>query len=266
MSALSIVDSHVHLWDPARLRYAWLAGLPELNRSFGPADFSGAAAGCNAGKMIFVEAGCDAGQGMAEVEWASKLAKSEPRLRGIVAHAAVEKGAAVRTDLERLAGHPLVRGVRRLLQGEPDADFCLRPDFVAGVKLLAGFNFTFDLCVRHDQLPAIIRLAGRVPEVMFVLDHCGKPAVRSGLKEPWARNIKELAARPNVVCKISGLVTEADHAHWIPDDLKFYLQTVAEHFGPDRLLFGSDWPVMTLAGDYEEWVGTVREFFAAGGT
>ncbi len=143
MNDLSIVDSHVHLWNPAQLRYAWLDGLPALNRAFLPEDFAAASAGANVSKIIFVECGCEPAQSLAEVDWISDLAKAEPRMKGVVAHAPLEKGGCVRADLEKLAANPLVKGVRRNLQGERDSEFCLRPEFVAGVKLLAEFRFHF---------------------------------------------------------------------------------------------------------------------------
>jgi L-fuconolactonase len=262
MNRLSIVDSHVHLWNPAALRYAWLDGLPALNRAFLPADFATAGGNSNVSKIIFVECGCEPAQSLAEVNWISDRAKTEPRLKGIVAHASLEKGETVRADLEKLAARPLVKGVRRNLQGERDAEFCLRPQLVAGVKRLAGFGFTFDLCIRHDQLHSAAELVRRVPQVNFVLDHFGKPDVRGKCQEPWATNLKTLAAAPNVVCKISGLTTEADGKNWQPDDLRFYFATALECFGFDRVLFGGDWPVASLATTYERWLETVQKFFA----
>ncbi len=257
MNALPLVDAHVHLWDPAQLRYAWLDGLPALNRPFLPEDFAAASAGFNVTKMIFVEAGCESAQSLAEVDWVTRLAKNEPRLRGIIAHAPLEKGAAVQAELIALATRTLVKGIRRLLQSEPETDFCLRPDFVAGVKLLANFGFTFDLCIRHDQLRGVAKLVEFVPEVTFILDHFGKPDVRGKQTEPWATDFKTLAAFPNVVCKLSGLTTEADWNHWQSDDLKFYVEHTLDTFGFDRILFGSDWPVSTLATTYPRWVETI---------
>lgn len=257
-----IVDSHVHLWNPAQLRYSWLDGLPALNRAFLPKDFSEASATANVGKMIFVECGCEPAQNFAEVDWISDLAKTEPRLKGIVAHADLEKGEAVRADLEKLAVSPLVKGIRRNLQGERDLEFCLQPEFVAGVKLLAEFNFTFDICIRHEQLRSVAELVRRVPEVNFILDHFGKPDVRGKKIEPWAASLKTLAALPNVVCKISGLATEADWKNWQTADLKLYFDHVLNCFGFDRILFGGDWPVATLATSYERWLETVRELFS----
>ena len=184
MNKSSIVDSHVHLWNPARLRYSWLDGLPALNRAFLPADFATASAGANVSKIIFIECGCEPAQSLAEVSWISSLERIEPRLKGVVAHAPLEKGGSVRADFEKLAANPLVKGVRRNLQDERDGEFCLRPEFVAGAKMLAEFGFTFDLCIRHDQLRSAAELVRRVPQVSFVLDHFGKPGVRGRKKEP----------------------------------------------------------------------------------
>ena len=260
MSDLSIVDSHVHLWNPAQLRYEWLDGLPALNRALVPADYAAASATANVSKFIFVECGCNPAQSLAEVDWASSLAKAEPRFKGIVAYAPLENGEAVRPDLEKLAGRPLVKGVRRNLQGERDLEFCLQPAFVTGVGLLAHFDFTFDVCVRHEQLRSVAELARHVPQVTFVLDHFGKPAVRGKTFEPWATDLKTLAALPNVVCKISGLTTEADWKTWQTADLKLYFEQALECFGFDRILFGSDWPVATLATSYRRWLETVWTF------
>jgi L-fuconolactonase len=260
MSDLSIVDSHVHLWNPAQLRYEWLDELPALNRAFVPADYAAASATANVSKFIFVECGCNPAQSLAEADWASSLAKAEPRFKGIVAYAPLENGEAVRPDLEKLAGRPLVKGVRRNLQGERDLEFCLQPAFVTGVGLLAHFDFTFDVCVRHEQLRSVAELARHVPQVTFVLDHFGKPAVRGKTFEPWATDLKALAALPNVVCKISGLTTEADWKTWQTADLKLYFEQALECFGFDRILFGSDWPVATLATSYRRWLETVWAF------
>jgi len=212
--------------------------------------------------MIFVECGCEPAQSLAEVDWISGLAGTEPRLKAIVAHVSLEKGDAVRAELEALASRPLVKGVRRSLQGEPGLGFCVQRDFVAGVRLLAEFGFTFDICVRREQLAAIAILVCSVPEVTFVLDHFGKPDVRGKGTGPWAADLKALATLPNVVCKISGLTTEADWKNWRPADLAFFFHEALECFGFDRVLFGSDWPVMTLAADYDRWLDVVRSAFS----
>jgi L-fuconolactonase len=196
------------------------------------------------------------------VDWISGFAGNEPRLKGIVAHAPLEKGDTVRAELEALASRLLVKGVRRSLQGESDLAFCVQPEFVAGVRLLAEFGFTFDVCVRHEQLAAIAGLARSVPQVTFVLDHFGKPDVRGKRSEPWAGDLKALAALPNVVCKISGLTTEADWKYWQPAELAFYLHEALDCFGFDRVLFGGDWPVVTLAAEYDRWLEVVRGAFS----
>jgi L-fuconolactonase len=160
----------------------------------------------------------------------------------------------VEPDLEALAVLPLVRGVRRLLQGEADDAFCLRPGFVAGVRLLQRYGFHFELCVYHHQLSAAVELVRRCPEVRFVLDHVGKPGIREGRLDPWRRDIDALAGLPNAACKLSGLVTEADHAGWTEADLDPYIAHVLAAFGGERLMFGSDWPVATLACAYPRWL------------
>jgi L-fuconolactonase len=262
MNELSIVDSHVHFWNPVQFRYAWLDGLPALNRTFLPAHFAAASVNSNVNKIIVIECGCEPAQSLAEINWICDLAKTEPRLKGIVAYVPLEKGHIVRADLEKLAANPLVKGVRRNLQGERDAEFCLQPGFVAGVTLLAEFGFAFDLCVRHDQLRNAAELVRRVPQVNFALDHFGKPNVRGKQIDPWATDLKTLGALPNAVCKVSGLTTEADWENWQPADLKIYFERAMGCFGFDRILFGGDWPVATLATGYERWLETVQTVFA----
>lgn len=252
-----LVDSHVHLWDPRRLRYPWLDGIPALNRPFLPADFRSACGPVAVEKAVFVECGCSARQHLDEVGWITQLARREPRLGGIVAAVGLEQGAKARVALATLARNPLVKGVRRSLQGEADPAFCLRPEFVDGVKVLAESGYSFDLCIVHDQLPAVTRLVRQCPEIRFVLDHAGKPPIREQRVEPWRKDLRMLAALPNVWCKLSGLVTEADHKHWTLDHLQPYIAHVVDCFGFDRVMFGGDWPVSTLVTDYPRWVETL---------
>lgn len=251
-----LVDSHVHFWQPDRLRYPWLDGLPALNRSFGPADLSAEAGGLPLERIVFVQADCVAEDRLGEVEWVSELAAADPRIQAIVAFAALERPDAA-GQLAELSGSRLVKGVRRLIQGE-SVDFAAQPDFVRGVSLLAGYDLSFDICIRHEQMPAVIRLVGACPEVRFVLDHAGKPGIRDRLMEPWADHIRQLATLPNVVCKLSGLVSEADVENWTPDDLQPYIDVTLAAFGPDRVLFGGDWPVARLAADYTRWAATAE--------
>ena len=231
--------------------------MPALNRSHLIADYRAACGPVAVSKMVFVQCDCDPEQAGAEADWVTAVAQEDPRLRGIVAQASLERGDAVLPALERLAAKPLVKGIRRLIQSEPDYEFCLRPDFVRGVKLLPRFGFTFDLCLTHRQLANTIRLVRQCPEVTFILDHIAKPDIKAGLLDPWRAELRELAALPNVWCKLSGLATEADPVRWTAADLRPYIDHVMTCFGPDRVIFGGDWPVSTLATDYPRWVETV---------
>ncbi len=258
MLEFAIVDAHVHLWDPGRFRMPWLAGLPAINRPFGLADYDAQRADLEVEALVYVEVGVDPVDAQREAEWAAALAQSDPRLQGIVAAAPIEQGDRIRPYLETLVAlSSRVKGVRRILQDEPDPRFCLRPDFVCGVQLLAELGLSFDLCIVHRQLPAVIELVRQCPGTSFILDHCAKPDIRRGTRDPWRAHIRELAELPNVVCKLSGLVTEADHQVWTLDDLRPYVAHVLDQFGEDRMLFGGDWPVTLLASSYVRWVETL---------
>lgn len=257
MVALPVVDAHVHFWDPERLAYPWLEGLPALRRSFAPADYRDATAGIDVRGLVFVEADVAPGSALAEVDQVVSLKEEEGRIAAIVAHAPLEEGERVRAHLDRLASRPLVRGVRRLLQGERDPRFCLRDAFVSGVSALAPYGFTFDVCVRHHQLPSVVELARRVETVPIVLDHIGKPDIRAGALDPWRSHIADLARLDHVFCKLSGLATEARPHDWTQEDLAPYVAHVLECFGTDRVLFGSDWPVCTLSTSYARWADTL---------
>jgi L-fuconolactonase len=262
MPDFPVVDAHVHLYDLDRLRYGWMAEAPKLNRSHGLADFDAARGAVAVDRFVFVEVAVDPRLHLDETRWAQGLADADPRLAGVVAHAPVEKGAAVEADLEALAALPSVRGVRRLIQAEPDPSVILAPDFVEGVRRLARHGFSFDICVKHWQMTYAIELVRRCPEVSFVLDHIGKPDIRHGLRAPWWDQIAEIAALPNVVCKISGVITEADHADWTPADVRPYVERALEVFGPARCMYGSDWPVSTLTHDYGAWVAILDDALA----
>jgi len=253
-----IVDAHVHFWDPAKLNYPWLAGVPALSRAFLPEDYSAATNLANVSKMIFVECGCAASQSMEEAKWISETAASENRIKGIIAQSSMEFGSRVTSELTALAKNPLVRGIRRNLQGETDAYFCLKPNFITGVHALAQYNFSFDLCIVPTQLQAVTELVTRCPEVFFILDHCAKPAIRDKKLDPWSKHLLELAALPNVACKISGLVTEANPVRCSAPDLQPYVRHALDCFGFDRVLFGGDWPVCQLATTYENWLAALK--------
>jgi L-fuconolactonase len=214
-------------------------------------------------KLVFVEVDVAPGQHLDEARWVAETAKADPRIQAIVASVPLEKGAAAETDIAALAEKPLARGVRRLIQPHvAEPGWCLKPDFVSGVKLLSKYGLSFDICILHPQMGDAIELVRRCPEVSFILDHIGKPGIRAGIREPWWGQIKELAELPNVSCKISGVVTEADHKAWTYDQVAPYIERAIECFGFDRVMFGGDWPVCELATGYENWVSTLDRVLA----
>src|SRR5579871_4789985 len=253
-----VVDAHVHLWNPRQLHLSWLADIPRLNRPYGLLDYREQTRGLPIEGIVYVEVGATAEEALSEARYIANLAQEEPLLKAIVAAAPVERGEAVRPHLETLLSiSPLIKGVRRNIQDEAEPDFCLQPDFVAGVRLLAEYHLSFDLCIKHRQLPSVIELVRRCPYTTFILDHLAKPDIQHHQLEPWKTNLRALAELPNVACKLSGMVTEADHANWQPADLEPYIASVFESFGPDRVMFGSDWPVVLLASSYRRWYETV---------
>lgn len=256
MADFPIVDTHVHFWNPARLRYPWLDNSNLLNKPYLPSDYAQAAAGVNIGQLVFVQAACLPEQALDEVAFISELAAACPTIAAIVADAPLENGDMARPMLEILAANKRVRGIRRMLQGET-SDFCLGDGFVQGVKALSDYGLSCDLGVNRHQLKAAAELARRCPEVRFMLNHIGAPDIRNRVREPWSSEITALAALPNVYCKISGAPTLAAHDTWTADDLTPYLDHVFEAFGPERTAYGSDWPVMLLATTYTRWVETV---------
>lgn len=259
MLKFPIIDTHVHLWDPREITYEWQHDLPALNRPFLPADYREACGEHEVEKMVFLECDVGAAQHLKEADWVTSLVANESRISGIVAGASLEKGEAIRDALAELKKNPLVKGVRRITQGEDDRAFCLRPDFVKGVQLLPEYGFSFDICIMHEQLANTTRLVELCPDVSFILDHIAKPDIKNGMLDPWKEELQRLAACPNVVCKLSGLVTEGDHENWTREDLVPYIEHVVETFGFDRVLFGGDWPVVTLASPLHQWMDTVQE-------
>lgn len=250
------IDTHVHFWDQRVMPYPWLAEVPAIAGPHTPAELRAEAGANHPEKIVFVECGAP---WLDEVEWVEKLAATEPRIAGIVAKCLVNAGPATAAALAELRRHPLVRGVRHLTQHQPDPGYCAQPDFIAGAQAVGAAGLSFDLCCFHPQLPAVIELVRACPGTRFILDHFGKPGIRDREIDAWRRHLRELAALPNVDCKLSGLITEADPAAWLPADLRPYVDHALATFGPQRLLFGGDWPVVKLAGAYTRWLDTARE-------
>lgn len=255
---MKIVDSHIHFWHPDQLRYEWLDEVPKIKRPFLPQDLQAQEGEYELEKIVFVQAVSHPDDDLKEAQWVAELAKEEPRIQGIVAGVSMEKGTAVIPHLEQLAELDRVKGVRRVIQGEADG-FGIAPDFVKAVQLLPQFGFSFDICLYHPQLPEAVQLVETCPDVDFVLDHFGKPGIKAGLFDQWAQDIVRLAAFPNVKCKLSGIITEADHEQWTAEQLRPYINHILETFGPGRLMYGGDWPVSLLAIDrWQSWVSVAE--------
>ncbi len=258
MPDFPIIDAHVHLYDPNAVRFDWMVDVPQLNKPHLPADFDAARGSVEVEAMVFAEVDAADGAHLDEAKWVHDLMQRESRVKAMVASAPLEKGAAVEGDLAALAALGHVRGIRRLIQGHVDEPgWCLRDGFVEAVQLLPRHGFSFDICIKHPQMADAIELVRRCPQVQFVLDHIGKPGIAAGLFEPWASQMKALAAFDNVSCKLSGVVTEADHGAWTHAQVISYVAHTLSCFGFDRVMFGGDWPVLELAGRYAQWVAVV---------
>lgn len=252
-----ITDTHVHLLDTRKFKYGWASGAPKLGRDWTIHDLETAAKPYVIESMVFVEVDVDYPQHMDEAAWVQQLSLGDARLKGCVASLPLEQGAKLEADLDKLSKLPVVKGIRRLIQNKSDPEFVLRPDFIAATRLLPKFNYSFDVCIYHHQFGNVIEFIRRCPEVSFILDHIGKPGIRDGMMEPWKRHIRELSELPNVVCKLSGVTTEADHDNWNREQLRPYIDHVIESFGFNRIMYGGDWPVAELAGKYTDWIGVL---------
>jgi L-fuconolactonase len=249
----ALLDAHLHFWDPAARHHDWLAAHPSLHRRFGPEDLDTGAHELTG--AVFVQADCRDGEALDEIRWVAGLARDHPLIRGIVAYAPVHRGRRAWRDLAAVAAYPLVVGVRWLLQGRA-ADEITGTALTCGLRLLAEWGLTFDLCATHDQLPAVASLVEACPQTSFVLDHLGKPPVVSGKLDPWRDDVARIASFPNAACKLSGLATEAAPG-WSAADVRPYLEHALEVFGPQRCMIASDWPVASLATTTERWFDVV---------
>lgn len=258
-SGESVLDAHVHFWDPEGRDYPWLDSLPALQRAFTPADLDRDAAGVVLDGFVFVECNCRPEQALDEARAVAGLAAREPRIRAIVAFADLTRPEALPPLLDAYEEIRLVRGIRHNIQGN-EPGFGLAEPFEQGVREVGRRGFTFDLCATWDQLGEVAELAHRCPDTALVLDHCGKPDIGSRAFGPWRDGIDALAAMPHVCCKLSGLLTQTGPGGWGEDSLLPYAEHVAAAFGRDRLIYGGDWPVLTLAGTYGEWYQFSRRF------
>jgi L-fuconolactonase len=259
-----IVDAHAHLFNPQLFNYPWLDGVEVLNKPHLLNDYVDSVGAVEVETMVFVEAAVADGSSLLEADWVAGLAQGQPRLGGLVAGAPLELGHAVRPHLEALLQHRLLRGIRRIAAPpfQPDPDFCLRPSFVEGVRLLPEYGLTFDLGVKRQDLPKALELVRKCPDVRFVLNHMANPAISDGLMDPWASDIRALAGMQNVWCKFSGLIPLAG-SEWTTATLEPYVLVALEAFGPHRAMFGSDWPLTNLnGGNYISWVESLWQILA----
>ncbi|MFF2461023.1 amidohydrolase family protein [Streptomyces mirabilis] len=253
------VDAHHHVWDLSVRDQDWITGpeLRPLRRDFGVADLAPQARAAGVDRTVLVQT--------------VTVPEETPEFLALAEQGELIAGVVGWTDLTRpdvadelawlrgLPGGRHLKGIRHQVQGEPDPEWLLRPDVRDGLAAVAEAGLVYDLVVLPHQLPACVRAAAGHPGLTFVLDHLGKPPIATGALRRWATAVRALAALPNTVCKLSGMVTEADHAKWTVDGLRPYADTVLDAFGPGRLMFGSDWPVCTLAASYGQVVDVAEE-------
>ncbi|HEX5482744.1 MAG TPA: amidohydrolase [Terriglobia bacterium] len=253
---MKIIDTHQHLWDMDLFKFSWCQDIPLLNRSFRMPDYLEAIHGVGVEKSVHLEADVDEPYMLDETRYILKLseAKDNP-LAGVVACARPEK-EGFRKYLDQIAGHPALKGVRRVLHTQPDST-AQSSLFAENVRTLGDYHLSYDICVLARQLPIAINLVRQCPGVAFILDHCGVPQVKERTLDPWREHIREISKFPNVNCKVSGIVAYADPQHWTAEDLQPFVDHVIECFGWDRVMFGSDWPVCTQAATLKKWVETL---------
>jgi L-fuconolactonase len=259
--AAAVIDAHQHFWDPETADYAWMTGSYEpLRKAFGPSDLAPLLEASTVTATIVVQAR----QELDETHSLLEMAAATPWVAGVVGWVDVTRADVAETIAairEEEHGNRLV-GVRHLVHDEPDPEWLLRGDVLRGLSAVAETGLVYDLLVRTRELPAATEVARRLPGLRFVLDHLAKPPISTRQTEPWTSAIGDIAGLPNVTCKVSGLVTEADWSSWRSDDLTPYIAHAVEVFGPDRLMWGSDWPVCTLAASYSEVFETSIEILS----
>lgn len=250
------IDAHQHFWNYDPNEYAWISdAMPSLKRNCLPPDLKPLLDRAGFSGCIAVQAR----QSLEETRFLLELARQHDFVRGIVGW--VDLCAPdVERQLETFASDPKFAGVRHIVQDEPDDRFLLRDDFRRGVAALARFNLAYDLLIYPRQLPAAIEFVAQFPQQRFVLDHIAKPIIGEGALEPWATQIRELARNPNLLCKLSGMVTEAKWKQWRAEEFRPYLDVVLESFGAGRLMIGSDWPVCTLSAEYADTIRIVTDY------
>ena len=252
------IDSHQHFWKYSPKEYGWIDNdMAVIRRDFLPADLKQAIASASIDAVVCVQAR----QTLDETRWLLNLARANGFIAGVVGWVPLASPTGPR-DLDamlRIAPGKL-KGLRHVLQDEPDENYSLGDHFTTVLRQLAHLSLSYDILIREHQLPTAIRLVDRHPNLTFILDHLAKPRIKQRQLSPWREDLRELARRDNVYAKISGMVTEADYRAWSGEQLRPFVDVAIEAFGPRRLMFGSDWPVCLVACGYARWADLVRSF------
>ena len=251
-----IIDAHHHLWKYNTRDYGWMDdSMAVLKHDYLPEDLALELQNSGINGTVVVQAR----QNLEETRWLLELADENSFIKGVVGWLDL-RSPDLEQQLIKFAAHPKLVGVRHVIHDEADDDFMLRSEFRQGIALLEAYELSYDLLLFPNHLEGAVKLLEEFPRQRFVLDHLGKPLIKAGILEPWKSDLARLAAKPNVWCKLSGMVTEADHELWQYEDLLPYMEVVMNAFGPERILLGSDWPVCRLAGEYSEVLNVVHEF------
>lgn len=252
------IDAHQHFWKFDPVRDSWITeDMSVIRRDFYPQDLAPVLSANGFDGCVAVQAD----QSEAQNDFLLQLAAENSFIKGIVGWVDL-RAANIEERLAHYQQYSLMKGFRHVLQGEEDRQLMLRPAFMNGVSKLHAAGFTYDILIFPDQLPFIPELLKAFPEQHFVIDHIAKPYIQKNEIAQWKKEMRQVAQYPNVLCKVSGMVTEADWKQWKPQDFTPYLDVVTEAFGMDRLLYGSDWPVCQVAASYEKMLGIVKDYFA----
>jgi L-fuconolactonase len=247
------IDAHQHFWRYNPQEYEWMGrGMEKLHGDFLPEDLEPLLRAAGVQGTVAIQAR----QSVAETAWLLDLARQHDFIRGVVGWVPLAD-PRVKSHLEKFAADPKLKGIRHVLHNEPDTFYMLRDDFGAGINLLHDFGLAYDILIYEDQLPQTIEFVDRHPGQTFILDHLAKPHIHRQELAPWRDDFEEIATRENVYCKISGMITEGDWQNWSTDDLRPYFDEALEAFTPNRLMFGSAWPFLLLAGEYKQWLDLV---------
>ncbi|MGY6649773.1 amidohydrolase family protein [Wenyingzhuangia sp. IMCC45574] len=253
-----VIDSHQHFWNYEPVKHEWIDDeMAVIRRDFTPEDL----------QKVYQENGVDgcvavqADQTTVETDFLIDLASKNDFIKGVVGWVDF-RGDDIDAVLENYSKYDVVKGFRHVVQGEPDHNFLVRPNFLEGISKLEQYGFTYDILVFPHQLGSVLEFVKKFPNINFVIDHIAKPYIKDGFYDGWATMMTEIGKQPNVYCKISGMVTEADYKTWTPEQLEPYMKLVLDAFGVAKVMFGSDWPVCLVAGNYTAVKETITNFIA----